>query len=93
MTEVYIVTKSEDQCDTQQTGTRALANRGRVCHTKSINRKRPMSFFVCQLQPHNNEVEVIYTCTSEQQAINACDMQNAHLADAGIPGEYYFFVL
>ena len=50
-------------------------------------------FYVAQLQPHNIEVEVIYTCATEQQAIDECERTNAHLAEAGIPGEYYFFVL
>jgi hypothetical protein len=50
-------------------------------------------FYVAQLQPDTNTVEVIYTCTSEQQAIDECDRTNAHLAEAGIPGDYYFFVL
>ena len=52
-----------------------------------------MTFFVAQHQPHNDEVEVLYTCTSEQQAEDACDMLNANLAAAGIPSTYYAFVL
>ncbi len=50
-------------------------------------------FFVCQQQPDTDTVEVIYTCTSEQQAIDECERTNAHLAEAGILGEYHFFVL
>jgi hypothetical protein len=50
-------------------------------------------FYVAQFQPDTETVEVIYTCTSEQQAQDACDMQNSHFADAGIPGDYYYFVL
>lgn len=49
-------------------------------------------FFVCQRQP-SGEVEVIYTCITEQQAENECERTNAHFAEAGIPGDYYFFVL
>ncbi len=50
-------------------------------------------FYVAQFQPHTETVEIIYTCTSEEQAIAECERTNAHLADAGIPGDYYFFVL
>jgi hypothetical protein len=50
-------------------------------------------FYVAQFQPHNDQVEVIYTCTSEQQAIDECERTNAHLAAAGVPSDYYFFVL
>ena len=50
-------------------------------------------FYVAQLQPDTDTVEVIYTCTSEEQAVAECERTNAHLAEAGIPGEYYFFVL
>jgi hypothetical protein len=50
-------------------------------------------FYVCQHQPNTDTVEVIYTCNTEQQAINECERTNAHFAEAGIPGEYYFFVL
>jgi hypothetical protein len=52
-----------------------------------------MSFFVAQFQPHTQEVEVLYTCATEQQAIDECERTNAHLAEAGIPGDYYLFVL
>lgn len=49
-------------------------------------------FYVAQLQP-SGEVEVIYTCVSEQQAIDECERTNAHFDEAGIPGDYYYFVL
>lgn len=52
-----------------------------------------MSFFVAQFQPTTQEVEVLYTCATEQQAIDECERTNAHLAEAGIPGDYYLFVL
>ena len=55
--------------------------------------KEQMTFFVAQLQPDTDTVEVIYTCNTEQQAIDECERTNAHLAEAGIPGDYYFFVL
>jgi hypothetical protein len=55
--------------------------------------KEQMSFFVAQFQPHTEEVEVLYTCNSERQAEDACDMLNANLAAAGIPSTYYAFVL
>ncbi len=50
-------------------------------------------FYVAQFQPHTETVEIIYTCTSEEQAQDECDRTNAHMAERGIPGEYYFFVL
>ena len=50
-------------------------------------------FYVAQFQPHTETVEIIYTCTSEEQAEAECERQNSHFADAGIPGEYYYFVL
>ena len=50
-------------------------------------------FFVAQFQPHIDEVEVLWQCTSEQQAIDECERTNSNLAAAGIPGEYHFFVL
>jgi hypothetical protein len=50
-------------------------------------------FYVAQFQPHTEEVEVLWNCTTEQQAQDECDRMNSHLADAGIPGEYYAFVL
>jgi hypothetical protein len=50
-------------------------------------------FFVCQLQPDTETIEVIYQCTSEQQAIDECERTNSNLTAAGIPGEYHFFVL
>ena len=55
--------------------------------------KEQMTFFVAQFQPHTEEVEVIYTCATEKQAEDACDMLNTNLAAAGIPGEYHAFVL
>jgi len=50
-------------------------------------------FWVAQRQPHNDEVEILWQCTSEQQAEDECDRINSHLADAGIPGSYYAFVM
>jgi hypothetical protein len=55
--------------------------------------KGKQMFYVAQFQPHTETVEIIYTCTSEEQAIAECERTNAHLAEAGIPGDYYFFVL
>ena len=52
-----------------------------------------MAYYVAQHQPDTDTVEVIYTCVSEKQAQAECDRQNAHFAEAGIPGDYYFFVL
>jgi hypothetical protein len=56
------------------------------------DKKRAM-FFVAQRQPHNDEVEILWECTSEQQAEDACERLNSNLALAGIPGEYYAYVL
>jgi hypothetical protein len=50
-------------------------------------------FYVAQFQPHTEEVEVLWNCTTEQQAQDECDRMNSNLAAAGIPGEYYAFVL
>jgi len=50
-------------------------------------------YYVAQFQPHTEQVEIIYTCQTEEQAINECERTNAHLAEAGIPGDYYYFVL
>jgi hypothetical protein len=50
-------------------------------------------FYIAQFQPHTEAVEIIYTCTSEEQAQAECDRTNSHMADAGIPGEYHYFVL
>ena len=52
-----------------------------------------MSFYVAQFQPHTESVEILWECTSEQQAEDSCEMLNANLRDAGIPGDYYAFVL
>ena len=52
-----------------------------------------MSFYIAQLQMHTEEVEILWECVSEQQAEDECDRINSHLADAGIPGNYYAFVL
>lgn len=50
-------------------------------------------FYVAQFQPDTNTVEVIYTCATQAQAEAECERTNAHFAEAGIPGDYYFFVL
>jgi hypothetical protein len=50
-------------------------------------------FYVAQLQMHTDEVEVLYVCTSEEQAEDACDMLNANLDAAGIPSTYHAYVL
>ncbi len=50
-------------------------------------------FFIAQFQPHIDQVEVLWECTSEQQAQDECDRINSNLAAAGIPGEYYAFIL
>ncbi len=62
-----------------------------LCHTYSMNKTQ--TFFVAQRQPHNDEVEILWECTSEVQADDACERLNSNLALAGIPGEYYAYVL
>jgi hypothetical protein len=57
------------------------------------SQERKQMFYVAQYQPHTEQVEVLWECTSEEQAQNECDRMNSHLADAGIPGDYYAFVL
>jgi len=48
-------------------------------------------FYIYQRQPHNDQVELLYECVSEAQAQDECDRVNSHLADYGIPGEYYLY--
>ena len=50
-------------------------------------------FYVSQLQPDTEQVEVLWECNSEEQAIDECDRINSHLADRGIPSTFYAFVL
>jgi hypothetical protein len=50
-------------------------------------------FYVAQFQPHTDKVEVLWTCNSEQQAQDEVDRMNSNLADAGIPSDYYAFIL
>jgi hypothetical protein len=63
-----------------------------ACAILKGDKKRAM-FFVAQKQIHNDEVEILWECTSEVQADNEVERINSHLADAGIPGEYYAFVM
>jgi hypothetical protein len=57
------------------------------------SQERSQVFYVAQFQPHTEQVEVLWECTSEEQAQDAVDRMNSNLADAGIPGDYYAFVL
>jgi hypothetical protein len=50
-------------------------------------------YYIAQLQPDTDTVEVIYTCTSYEQAEAECERTNAHLDEAGVPGNYHFFIL
>ena len=50
-------------------------------------------FYVAQLQPDTDTVEILWTCASEEQAQAEVDRMNSRLADAGIPGDYYGFIL
>ena len=59
----------------------------------SISTERESMFYVAQFQPDTETVEIIYTCTTEKQAQDECDRTNSHMADAGIPSDYYYFVL
>jgi len=52
-----------------------------------------MTFYIAQFQPHTEQVEVLWECTSEEQAQSEVDRMNSHLADAGIPSDYYAFIL
>jgi len=54
---------------------------------------KTQTFFVAQRQPHNDEVEILWECTSEEQADNEVDRINSSLSLAGIPGIYHAFVL
>jgi len=63
-----------------------------TCVILKGDEKRAM-FFVAQKQIHNDEVEILWECTSEQQAEDACDRLNSNLALAGIPSTYYAYIL
>ena len=65
-----------------------------MCDDKrTVKKEIEMSIFVCQKQFTTDEVEVLWTCTSEQQADDECERINSTLSLAGIPGEYHAFVL
>jgi hypothetical protein len=48
---------------------------------------------IAQYQPHTDKVEILWECSSYQQAEDECDRINSNLAAAGIPGDYYAFIL
>jgi hypothetical protein len=50
-------------------------------------------FYIGQIQPDTNEVEILWECVTEEQAQDECNRINSSLALAGIPGTYYAFVL
>ena len=52
-----------------------------------------MSFYIAQQQIDTEEVEILWECASEEQAIDECDRINSSLAGYGIPGNYWAFVL
>ncbi len=52
-----------------------------------------MNYYIAQRQPNTEEVEILWTCTSGRQAENECERINSSLALAGIPGDYYAFVI
>ncbi len=68
-----------------------LDKSGKLCHTKSMNKTQ--TFFVAQRQPTTDEVEILWECTSEEQADNEVDRINSSLSLAGIPGIYHAFVM
>jgi hypothetical protein len=55
--------------------------------------KGKQMFYIAQFQPHTEQVEVLWECTSEEQAQSEVDRMNSNLADAGIPSDYYAFIL
>jgi hypothetical protein len=55
--------------------------------------KEQMSFYIAQQQIDTEEVEILWECASEEQAIDECDRINSSLAGYGIPGNYWAFVL
>lgn len=59
----------------------------------TTSREEPMTCYVAQRQPHTEEVEILWECRTYQQAEDECDRINSHLADAGIPGTYYAYVI
>jgi hypothetical protein len=50
-------------------------------------------FWVAQRQPDNDSVEILWQCNSYEQADDECQRINSGLANAGIPGDYYAFVI
>jgi hypothetical protein len=54
---------------------------------------KTQTFFVAQRQPTTDEVEILWECTSEEQADNEVDRINSSLSLAGIPGIYHAFVI
>jgi hypothetical protein len=54
---------------------------------------KTQTFFVAQRQPTTDEVEILWECTSEEQADNEVDRINSSLSLAGIPGCYHAFVM
>ncbi len=77
---------------TWQTGTRGLTLAAIRAMIVSSSKGKQM-FYVAQFQPHIDEVEILWTCNSEEQAQSEVDRMNSNLADAGIPGDYYAFIL
>ncbi len=78
--------------DTWQTGTNPLTLAAVRAMMISSSKGKQM-FYVAQFQPHINEVEILWTCNSEEQAQSEVDRMNSNLADAGIPSTYYAFIL
>lgn len=52
-----------------------------------------MTFYIAQRQPHNDEVEILWVCNSEEQAEDSCYMLNSTLDQMGIPGEYHAYIV
>ena len=56
------------------------------------NQKKQMTFLVAQRQIDTDTIEILWECTSEEQAQDAADLVNDRLAYYGIPGDYYAYV-
>ena len=54
--------------------------------------EKEQMFYVAQKQIDTNEVEILWECVTETQAQDEVDRINSHLADYGIPGEFYAYV-
>ena len=63
-----------------------------VPYYKHQPKRKQMTFLVAQRQIDTDTIEILWECTSEEQAQDAADLVNDRLAYYGIPGDYYAYV-